>query len=98
MKSYRQYVDDNYLKENVIRKGAVAIYASQSRRHGDLAATAYAKAKAELNRSQDAKNTDQKLEYLTSALLQVIEGLIATRQQIGSVSAQITASELLTQK
>lgn len=96
MKRFRQLVIDHGLEESFVRKGAVATYAAQSRRYGDVAATSYGRARFELQRSLDTETADQKLDHLTAALLHVVDGLIATRQQIGAVSAQITSNAMLT--
>jgi hypothetical protein len=40
------------------------------------------------------KDTDQKVDALVQALSSMADGMIATRMQIGSVSAQVTALKL----
>jgi predicted HD phosphohydrolase len=96
MKGFRQHVIDRQLDESLVRKGAVASYAAQGKRYGDQAVTSYGHARYELQRSTKAEVVDAKIDHMTSALLHVIDGLIATRNQIGAISAQVTSHSLLT--
>ena len=96
MKSFRQHVADRQLDETLVRKGAVASYAAQSKRYGDQATTSYGRARYELQRSAKTEVVDAKIDHLVTALLHVIDGLIATRNQIGAISAQVTSHSLLT--
>ena len=95
MKSFRQHVADRQLGETLIRKGAVASYSAQGKRYGDKAVTSYGRARYELQRSSKAETVDAKIDYMTNALLDVIDGLIATRKQIGAISAQVTSHSLI---
>ena len=96
MKGFRQHIADRQLDETLIRKGAVASYAAHGRRYGDQAATSYGRARHELQRSAKADVVDAKIDHMTTALLHLIDGMIATRQQIGAISAQVTSHSLLT--
>jgi hypothetical protein len=96
MKSFRQHVADRQLDETLVRKGAVASYAAQSKRYGDQATTSYGRARYELQRSAKTEVVDAKIDHMVTALLHVIDGLIATRNQIGAISAQVTSHSLLT--
>jgi len=48
-----------------------------------------------LRAAVNAKSTNQKIDALTRALIDLLDGLVATRQQIGSVSAQVTSSTVI---
>ena len=96
MKSFRQHVADRQLDETLVRKGAVASYAAQSKRYGDQATTSYGRVRYELQRSAKTEVVDAKIDHMVTALLHVIDGLIATRNQIGAISAQVTSHSLLT--
>ena len=78
------------LDEGLVRKGAVALYAVQGKRNGDEAVRRYQQAKQVLL-AKTNKDTDQKVDALVQALSSMADGMIATRMQIGSVSAQVTA-------
>ena len=96
MKSFKAFmVEQQQLEEAVIKKGAVAAYALQGRKHGNNAVRSYNKAKRMLQSAVNAKSTDQKTEVMLFAILDLLDGLIATRRQLGSVSAQVTASTVI---
>jgi hypothetical protein len=96
MKRFRQHIAHRQLDESIVRKGAVASYAAQGKRYGDQAATSYGRARYELQRSAKAELVDAKIDHIMTALLHVIDGLVATRNQIGAISAQVTSHALLT--
>jgi hypothetical protein len=83
------------IDEAVLRKGAVAAYGLQGKRHGDNAVRNYSQAKQTLGAVQNAKGTEVKIDVLARALIELLDGLVSQRQQIGSVSAQITSSNIL---
>jgi len=96
MKSFKAFmVEQQQLEEAVIKKGAVAAYALQGRKHGNNALRSYNKAKQELRLVVKGKSTDHKVDALSRALIDLLDGLVASRQQIGSVSAQVTASTVI---
>lgn len=96
MKSFKTFmIEQQQLEEAIVKKGAVAAYALQGRKHGNNAVRSYNKAKQALRLLAKAKSTDQKVDALTRALIDLLDGLVATRQQIGSVSAQVTASTII---
>jgi hypothetical protein len=81
--------------ESFARRGAVSVYAAQGKRHGDDAVSRFTRAKQRLRNQIVNRTIDQKLDDLGGALEELINGLISQRYQIGSVSAQITASNVL---
>ena len=85
-------IEQQQLEEAVIKKGAVAAYALQGRKHGNNAVKNYNRAKQTLRALANAKSTDQKIDALSRAIIDLLDGLVAQRQQIGSVSAQLTIS------
>ena len=85
-------IEQQQLQEAVIKKGAVAAYALQGRKHGNNAVKSYNRAKQTLRALVNAKSTDQKIDALSRAIMDLLDGLVAQRQQIGSVSAQVTVS------
>lgn len=96
MKSFKTFmIEQQQLEEAVIKKGAVAAYALQGRKHGNNAFRSYSKAKQTLRAVANAKGTDKKVDALSKAFIDLFDGLISQRQQIGSVSAQVTALTLL---
>ena len=83
------------LDEAVVRKGAVAAYALQGRKNGNNAVRSYNKAKQTLKTSVNSTTLDQKADKLLSAIMHLLDGLVATRKQIGSVSSQVTSSKVI---
>ena len=95
MRSFREHIEAEQLDERIIRKGAVAAYASSGKRHGDDAVKRYQNAKRLLTTNIGSKSTEEKVDIILAALVQISDGLISNRLQIGSVSAQITATTVL---
>jgi signal transduction histidine kinase len=96
MKSFRTFMAEQQdLDEAVVRKGAVAAYALQGRKNGNNAVRSYNKAKQTLKTSVNSTNLDQKADKLLSAIMHLLDGLVATRKQIGSVSSQVTSSTVI---
>jgi len=96
MKGFKNFImEQEQLEEAMIKKGAVAAYALQGRKHGNNAVRSYSRAKQALRAAVNAKSTNQKIDALTRALIDLLDGLVATRQQIGSVSAQVTSSTVI---
>lgn len=95
MKSFRQFMtEQDQINERLIRKGTVSAYALQGKKHGDNAARRYRDAKKAIS-SNTSKDIDDKIDALTKAVAALADGLSSTRNQIGSVSAQITALTVL---
>ena len=95
MRSFREHIEAEQLDERIIRKGAVAAYASSGKRHGDDAVKRYQNAKRIPTSNIESKSTEEKVDIILAALVQISDGLISNRLQIGSVSAKITATTVL---
>ena len=96
MKGFKNFImEQEQLEEAMIKKGAVAAYALQGRKHGNNAVKSYSRAKQTLRAVKDVKSTNQKVDVLSKALIDLLDGLISQRQQIGSVSAQVTTLTVL---
>ena len=96
MKSFKAFmIEQQQLEEAIIKKGAVAAYALQGRKHGNNAVRNYNRAKQTLRAVMNSKDTDKKTEAILLAIMDLLDGLIATRKQLGNVSAQVTASTVI---
>ncbi|MDB3912541.1 hypothetical protein N9381_12340 [Paracoccaceae bacterium] len=96
MKSLKNFMAEQQdLDEAVVKKGAVAAYALQGRNNGNNAVRSYNKAKQTLKTSVNSTTLDQKADKLLSAIMHLLDGLVATRKQIGSVSSQVTSSTVI---
>ena len=88
-------MEQEQLEEAMIKKGAVAAYALQGRKHGNNSVRSYNKAKQTLRAVKDVNSTNQKVDVFSKALIDLLDGLISQRKQIGSVSAQVTTLTVL---
>jgi len=96
MKGFKNFImEQEQLEEAMIKKGAVAAYALQGRKHGNNSVRSYNKAKQTLRAVKDVKSTNQKVDVFSKALIDLLDGLISQRKQIGSVSAQVTTLTVL---
>jgi hypothetical protein len=95
MKTFRQHMAEKCINEAIVRKGAVAAYGLQGKTHGDEALRHYREAKRLLAFNIQNRSADQKIDLIMSAVAQMADGLISQRQQVGSVSAQITSLSLI---
>ena len=96
MKGFKNFImEQDQLEEAMIKKGAVAAYALQGRKHGNNSVRSYNKAKQTLRAVKDVNSTNQKVDVFSKALIDLLDGLISQRQQIGSVSAQVTTLTVL---
>lgn len=99
MKGFKTYLAERQgLEEGIVKKGAVAAFALQGRTHGINAVRSYNKAKQTLQAATNAKSVDTKVDALTRAFIDLLDGLVSQRYQIGSVSAQITTAIALSKK
>ena len=96
MKSFKTFMmEQEQLEEAIVKKGAVAAYALQGRKHGNNSVRSYNKAKQALRAVKDMNSTNQKVDVFSKALIDLLDGLISQRKQIGSVSAQVTTLTVL---
>lgn len=96
MKGFKAFLAERQaLDEGIVKKGAVAAFALQGRNHGNNAVRSYNKAMQTLRAVANAKSTDNKVDAVTRAFIDLLDGLVSQRQQIGSVSAQVTSLTVL---
>ena len=96
MKGFKNFImEQEQLEEAMIKKGAAAAYALQGRKHGNNSVRSYNKAKQTLRAVKDVNSTNQKVDVFSKALIDLLDGLISQRKQIGSVSAQVTTLTVL---
>jgi hypothetical protein len=94
MIGFREFLEEReHLDEAIIRKGAVALYAAQGKRHGDEAVRSYQAARQILSFTMDPSG-DEKVDHLAKAMIALADGLISSRKQLGAISAQVTASNI----
>lgn len=93
MKGFKQFLaEQEHLEESVLRKGMVAAYGAQGKRHGDRATQKWRSVQKQLKQSIP---DEEKWDRFNSAFVEVLDGLISLRNQLGSVSGQLTYSRFL---
>lgn len=83
-------LETGQLDERVVRTGASLAMAAQSKRHGDNAVRSF-RAAQHMFVGYAQKSEEQKVDAIANAISHLLDGLISTRHQIGSVSGQIIA-------
>jgi hypothetical protein len=90
MIGFKQFLlETGQLDERVVRTGASLAFAAQGRRHGEEAVQAYKAAKQALT-GYAFKSGEERVDAVADALIKLLDGLIATRRQIGAGSGQLT--------
>ena len=95
MRTFKKFIEQQDLEEDIVRKGAVSLYAIQGKRHGDTAVRHFKKAQQSLTKQQSNSTIEERIGAIEVYLTILSDGLIEIRNQIGSVSAQITSSHLV---
>jgi hypothetical protein len=85
-KEIRQEPSSKQLEESLLKVGSAAVVARNSKRYGDIAQSKFNNAKQKLNTST-LKTTDEKLDGLIDALKELMDGLIAQRNQLGEITS-----------
>lgn len=83
-------LETSQLDERIVRTGASLAMAAQSKRHGNNAVRSF-RAAQHMFVGYARKSDDQKVDAIANAISHLLDGLISTRHQIGSVSGQIIA-------
>lgn len=94
MMRFSEYLEQQVLHERLIRTGAVASYAAQSRKYGDEAAQAFKQGQNALRTGSSKEDR----ERIIAALDALFDGLIKQRQQIGAGVAVDVAGHMLAVK
>lgn len=94
MKSFKEFRNSVTLQENLIRKGAVTAFALRGKRNGDKAVYHFMIAKRTLSNAKAHRTADEAIRNLEQSLNSLYDGLIELRNQIGSISAQITSGSI----
>ena len=100
MKSFGEYLaeEQESLEEGVVRATAITAFAAKARGQGTDAVKSYKRGLEHLSAPTKGMSTEQRLDRLDAALTELLDGLISTRNQIGSGVAVDTAGHLLTAK
>lgn len=95
MMGFRQFIiETTGLEEALVRKGAVALYAARGKSYGDTAVRQFQTVVQGVSTLPRSATEQDKIDLIVKSLSTTSNGLINIRNQIGSVSAQITAANL----
>ena len=90
MKGFKAFLAERKaLDEGIVKKGAVAAFALQGRNHGNNAVRSYNKAKQTLRAVANAKSTDNKVDALTRAFIDLLARAITERDYVNYVIVRI---------
>ena len=84
MMTLSEHIDEQDLKERVLRTGAIVAYGSKSRREGDDAVRAFKQGQQALQKGGTDVDVEDHLKRIEQSLYHLFDGLIAQRQQIGA--------------
>lgn len=80
---------------NLVRTGSALMFARRAHLAGSRAEANFKRASLTVTVKVDQLSEDQRWQILLETLASISKGLEETRQQLGAISAQIGASELL---
>jgi hypothetical protein len=72
------------ISEGVLKTGAAAVAARNAKSHGDVAQSRFVSAKQKL--SHTPKTSEEKMNQLGAAIVDVADGLISLRKQLGAIT------------
>ena len=84
MMTLSEHINEQDLKERVLRTGAIVAYGSKSRREGDDAVRAFKQGQQTLQKGGADVDVEDHLKRIEQSLDYMLEGLIKQRAQIGS--------------
>ena len=84
MMTLSEHIDEQDLKERVLRTGAIVAYGSKSRREGDDAVRAFKQGQQALQKGGTDVDVEDRVKRIEQSLYHLFEGLIKQRAQIGS--------------
>ena len=84
MMTLSEHIDEQDLKERVLRTGAIVAYGARSRKEGDDAVRAFKQGQQALQKGGTDVDVENHLKRIEQSLYHLFEGLIKQRAQIGS--------------
>ncbi|MDC1319356.1 hypothetical protein N8Y93_01530 [Litorivicinus sp.] len=99
MMGFKDFMDDEELQEGrLIRKGLGLLYSRQSKSYGDKSVQHFNRVKQELSKPVPDGNLDQRLNNLEKGFIELSEGMVQLRNQIGSLVSMVNISILLSER
>ena len=91
--------EPDYLSENrLVRKGLGLLYGRQSKTHGDSAVQNFKKIRQKMSGPTKVEDRNEDLEKIKESIVELSEGMIDLRKQLGSMTAMLTVLVLLNER
>ena len=99
MMGFKDFMDDEELQEGrLIRKGLGLLYSRQSKSYGDKSVQHFNRVKQELSKPVPEGDLDKRLDNLEKGFIELSEGMVQLRNQIGSLVSMVNISILLSER
>ena len=99
MMGFKDFMDDEELQEGrLIRKGLGLLYSRQSKSYGDKSVQHFNRVKQELSKPVPDGDLDKRLDNLEKGFIELSQGMIQLRNQIGSLVSMVSISILLSER
>jgi len=99
MMGFKDFMDDEELQEGrLIRKGLGLLYSRQSKTFGDKSVQHFNRVKQELSKPVPEGDLDKRLDNLEKGFIELSEGMVQLRNQIGSLVSMVNISILLSER
>ena len=99
MMGFKDFMDDEELQEGrLIRKGLGLLYSRQSKSYGDKSVQHFKRVKQELSKPVPDGDLDQRLDNLEKGFIELSQGMVQLRNQIGSLVSMVNISILLSER
>ena len=99
MMGFKDFMDDEELQEGrLIRKGLGLLYSRQSKSYGDKSVQHFNRVKQELSKPVPDGDLDQRLDNLEKGFIELSQGMVQLRNQIGSLVSMVNISILLNER
>jgi hypothetical protein len=96
---FKDFMDDEELQEGrLIRKGLGLLYSRQSKSYGDKSVQHFNRVKQELSKPVPDGDLDQRLDNLEKGFIELSQGMVQLRNQIGSLVSMVNISILLSER
>ena len=105
MMGFKDFMDDEDLVHDeelqegrLIRKGLGLLYSRQSKSYGDKSVQHFNRVKQELSKPVPDGDLDQRLDNLEKGFIELSQGMVQLRNQIGSLVSMVNISILLSER
>ena len=99
MMGFKDFMDDEELQEGrLIRKGLGLLYSRQSKSYGDKSVQHFNRVKQELSKPVPDGDLDQRLDNLEKGFIELSQGMVQLRNQIGSLVSMVNISNLRSER